>query len=221
MLSEFVFDDPNAHEKVKPGMEAIEVVENILKGNKDVTQLTVITHPVGLNWSQDYSTEEERKQNFLCAYEPEFTQSGIHPLKVAEFTKARIIDIQEKARKQCNNNHIVVSLTSEVVLIAGGKMHLAMMNFHPEGDYGTDEIVKALEFRHPGMPAVLLNSGRHQHLYGFELLSQRQWEEWMGTWAIPFYFIHPGYLGYRLSAGYSTLRLTSDAQFKPTVPYVT
>ncbi len=95
-----------------------------------------------------------------------------------------------------------------------------MMNFHPENGLGLGEVKKSLNHLCSDKRGVLLDSGRYFHYYGDFLLDQREWETFLGNFLLPFNLVHPGYIGYRLRDGYSTLRLTTDEKYKTKPPEV-
>jgi hypothetical protein len=197
------------------GMNSLEVLESIIDNHESIRKVSVIIHEVGLNWSQKYKTPEEMKENFLEAY------TGAKPTKKSiNFLRKDFLNLTYNYLKTQLYENEVMSFVSKVEDKNGNFLHIPMMNFHLENDFRIEEIRKTINFLYPEKKGVLLNSGRHSHYYGNFLLDQKEWESFLGNFLIPFNLVHPGYIGYVLRYGYSTLRLTADNKFKPKIPEV-
>ncbi len=200
---------------IKIGQKSLDICKYIVERNP-VESVKIIKHDVGLNWSQKYSNDEERRKNFLDSYKDANTTKEDYILSKKEFLD---LDL-EKTSKKLNKNE-VLSMTSKLKTNNDNYLHIPMMNFHPENNFGLDEILKSIEHTLPNKKGVLLDSGRYFHYYGTNfLLNQKEWEDFLGNFLIPFNLVHPGYIGYRLKEGYSTLRLTKHKIYKPKFPEV-
>ena len=196
------------------GMSALDVCKTIV-ASQPIEELKIISHEVGFNWSQKYLTEEERRENFIEAYIYDTPPKSTSYFSKKEFLKTSLDDMTKN-----NDPYDVISFVSAVETTDKKSLHIPMMNFHPESGFGLDEIRKALKYVTGNKDGVILESGRFYHYYGDFLLDQREWEKFMGKFLIPFNLVHPGYVGYRLQYGYSTLRLSSDKKFKTKKPEV-
>ncbi len=197
----------------KIGMSAIEVLKLILS-EQGVLQGTLVVHSVGLNWSQKYK-DEEKKYNILESFIDFKKDNRIYQFSPQELNNSNL----SKIVGDLNSNE-VVSMSSKVIT-QSGENHIPMMNFHPECDFGLSQINEVIkEEIFPNKQGLILDSGRHQHYYGNFLINNTEWEQMLGQFLVPFYLVHPGYIGYQLMRGFSTLRLTSDSQYKPKIPEV-
>lgn len=196
------------------GSTSLDVCKIIIQNNP-IEEVKIISHEVGLNWSQKYTTKEDRKNHFMEAYHHKKDPTNVYSLSREEFLNT---DLEEFSREL--NENEVLSFVSKVKTYEKTDLHVPMMNFHPENDFGLDEIKKSLRHIIKDKKGILLDSGRYYHYYGDYLLNQREWETFLGNFLIPFSLVHPGYIGYRLTCGYSTLRLTSNAKHKPQTPKV-
>ncbi|QQS39471.1 hypothetical protein IPM62_02570 [Candidatus Woesebacteria bacterium] len=192
-----------------------DVIKHLLISHQ-IKKVTLIVHKVGSNWSQRF-TNKSMRENMLAAYTDARVEIQSHSISSLEYLSLELSDFKERFTLKSNE---VVSLSSRVK-IRRTYLHIPMMNFHTENGFGEKEICKAIAYIYPNNKGVLLNSGRHQHYYCLDkLLSQSEWEKFLGNFLIPFNLVHPGYIGYQLYRGFSTLRITSQKEFKPQVPKV-
>lgn len=193
-------------------MTPFEVCKVIVSDNP-VETITLVKHKVGLNWTQKYTTPEMRRKHLLEAY-------AVRPMREYRFSKREFLngDYGEICRRLDGDD--VLSVVSRVEAAKGSHMHIPLMNFHPEGSFGLKEIKKALARACPRKHGALLKSGRFYHYYGDFLMSQREWEAFLGLFLIPVHLVHPSYIGHGLKYGYNTLRLTSGKTYKTKTPTV-
>lgn len=98
-------------------------------------------------------------------------------------------------------------------------MHIPMMDFRiPPSDVGLAVLRDAL-YRMGIQRGVLLDSGRSYHFYGFDLMNQSQWWEFMARTLLVAPFTDVRYVAHRLLEGTSILRLTKTP-LKPKTPVV-
>lgn len=97
--------------------------------------------------------------------------------------------------------------------------HIPMMDFRCEpSDRSLEFVVKAM--RKLGQrKGIVLESGRSYHYYGFELLDEEEWRDFMHRSLLLTPFVDPRYIGHRLLAGTARLRITAS-RGKPAVPRV-
>jgi len=200
--------------ELKLGATSLDVCK-VIVSHHPIKEIKVISHKVGLNWSQKYPGPNGKKDHFLEAYSHMTPPINEYLFSEEEFLSSDLREIsQELAEDE------VLFVVSKVKTSDGSYSHIPMMNFHPESNFGLSEIRTSLCRAHPGRSGALLNSGRFYHYYGDFLLNQRGWEAFLGYFLIPFNLVHPGYVGYRLVDGYSTLRLTADKKYKTKIPEV-
>ena len=197
------------------GQDAFNVCKVIIR-KQPIIQVRLIAHDVGLNWSQEYKTCVGRKKNILNAFSYTYATRRSYVLNREEFLNSELKYLKNKII----DSNEVLSITSRVLTSEGIYLHIPMMNFHPENGFGVNEIIFCIQYLYPKTEGALLNSGRFYHYYGNYLLTQLEWEAFIGSFLIPFHLIHPGYAGYRLMDGFSTLRLTAEPNYKPQIPIV-
>lgn len=198
----------------KVGQHSLEVAQNIARHHEEIAQLSLVQHDVFINWRQLHEDNDE-KAKWL-------QESFTHPLPIVErpLSRKEFLDLTLKDLHS-DTPHTVWSLTSKVLCKDGSIKHIPMMNFHPEIADTEPYIMSSLEYLFPGKPGVLVDSGRYLHYYGNFLISQEEWSHFLSEFLMPCILVSPRYIGHRLHDGYSTLRLTNDDEFKPTVPTVT
>jgi hypothetical protein len=173
----------------------------------------LVVHPVGLNWRQLHPDSRSR----VVGLDESLLQPGPfrgRPVRLDELRSA------VGALGRCNDG-LAVSVTSRVH-DAGGVFagHLALMNLHPAGFTGTDELCDALRRICPAHDGLLLSSGRFFHYYGFGLLGQAAWTRFLAQFLMPCALVSPRYIGHSLYRGFCSLRLNQVPPHKATAPYV-
>lgn len=94
-----------------------------------------------------------------------------------------------------------------------------MIDFRvPPGDYGLAAVREAVA-RMGIKRGAILDSGRSYHFYGFDLLTQKQWWEFMAQCLLLGPLTDVRYIGHRLLEGMGILRLTATP-LKPKAPVV-
>jgi hypothetical protein len=113
----------------------------------------------------------------------------------------------------------VLALCSRARLSTGDTAHIPMIDFrcHPSEDNAsaTIEILKEIGEKQ----GVLLNSGRSFHYYGMSLLSEREWQAFLGKFLLLSPIVDSRYIAHRLIDGFCRLRI-SETSIKPKIPEV-
>lgn len=202
----------------KLGMTASDVVWAIVKNQEDITAIALILHHVDINWRQKHAEPLDQISNYRTSLYQE------DPIKINVVSRESVLSDLEneiaKMEKDYESDHTVVSVTSKVNLPYGEMKHIPMMNFHPEVEH--DQLKSVIDFlREIGeKDGVVLESGRYFHYYGNCLMSEREWVRFSAIFLKPCVLVSPRYVGQILCNDYSTLRLTKDDIYKPTIPAV-
>lgn len=204
----------NNHSRSVPsmGVEAMEVAKDILR-TQEVNRVALMCHSASINWRQRFITTEQRLQNLDACLEYKNSKRALIELTVDEFNRLDTGDLNRMCQEELPDG--VVSLVSRP---DAKNPHIAMMNLHPSEGVMIDDVVKFIKKLWPNMEGYLLSSGRFYHFYGNALLDTSAWQEFIGNFLIAYDYVHPGYCGFRLIDGFSTLRLTSHPFYKPHVP---
>lgn len=175
----------------------------------------MLCHAITTNWRQRFTTARERMGNLDACLEYKVAGSRSISLSIDQILKLGT----EGLTKTCGETYSgsVMSMTS---LVKKGTAHIPMINLHPNEGVMISDIVAYVQRIYPGKRGYLLSSGRHFHYYGDFLVDEMGWREMLGYFLIAYDFVHPGYCGFRLFDGYSTLRLTAKSPHKPHVPKV-
>lgn len=194
------------------GADASHVVAHICQ-HYGIDEVKMLCHAASTNWRQRYTTTRQRLDNLEACLE----------YKIAERLPISLLTEQVfqlgtdglTATCEATFGGSVMSMTSSV---KNGSAHIPMMNLHPNEGVLIDDIVAFIRNIYPEKQGYLLSSGRHFHYYGDFLLDEPGWRELLGNFLIAYDFVHPGYCGFRLFDGFSTLRMTAHPIFKPHVP---
>lgn len=195
------------------GQNSFEVCQTIVDNHPEIVGTKLISHVVGKNWREINNTKEDKIKNLISGI------GHLNPIRHERYRRDNFLNLSLSQLPQLDK-HQVWSMTSCVGSDAiYDTMHIPMMNFHPDG-IGLQEIKEAIKIIAKNKSGVILDSGRYFHYYGNFLLTERDWISWMAEFLGPCILVSPRYIGHRLHHGYSTLRLTSDSEFKPKVPQV-
>jgi hypothetical protein len=192
------------------GQSALDVCKVVVEHQSEISELTLISHEVGINWRQRYETEQERLEHQLAGFEHS------KPIKQQDFSRNEFNNVTPEMISELRENQ-VYSITSKVGCNDRIDRHIPMMNFH---NTSLQDIKSALEYICGKRKGVILNSGRFFHYYGDFLLDEDKWTSFMGEFLMPTVLVSPRYIGHRIHDGYSTLRLTADKKYKPCIPKV-
>ncbi len=96
--------------------------------------------------------------------------------------------------------------------------HIPMMDFRCEPSSRNLKLVVEAMRRVGQQDGVVLESGRSYHYYGFNLLDEAGWLDFMYRNLLLTPFVDARYIGHRLLAGIARLRITAS-RGKPTVPH--
>lgn len=196
----------------KIGQNSLEVVQSIVRENKEIVDLRIISHKVSENWRQIHPNSTDKISHLIEALH--------HPQPIREETITR----EEFLKISLNDLDIlpadeVWSLTSRVSCNDGTEKHIPMMNFHPD-DISFEELKCAIKTIMPNFNGAILSSGRFFHYYGIRLLNQKEWIKFLTDFLMPCVLVSPRYIGHRIFNGYCTLRLTADQYVKKKIPEV-
>ncbi|QIE56100.1 hypothetical protein G5B40_11915 [Pikeienuella piscinae] len=194
------------------GAEASRVVAHICH-RQGVDEVTMLCHAASTNWRQRYTTTRQRLDNLEACLEYKVTKR--QPINLLTEQVSQLGTDGLKSTCDTTFGGGVMSITSSV---HHGIAHIPMMNLHPNEGVLIEDIVTFIRHIYPGRPGYILSSGRHFHYYGDFLVDESGWRELLGYFLIAYDFVHPGYCGFRLFDGYSTLRLTAQPPYKPHVP---
>ncbi|MBI1805632.1 MAG: hypothetical protein HYR76_01120 [Ignavibacteria bacterium] len=197
---------------VKLNDDALIVIQSIVEHHVEIVSLQLIAHTVGLNWRQRYATSKLQLSNLESAFYQDKPLQRLNYQR-EEFRNLSLDNLPEV------ESHVVWSMTSKVLCSDAQFRHIPMMNFHPTFGSLLD-IIKAIRLVCGTEPGFLLASGRYFHYYGNFLLNEREWEKFLASFLMPCCLVSPRYIGNRLLAGECTLRLTTNAMYKPVIPRV-
>lgn len=124
------------------------------------------------------------------------------------------------AQDLAKESHSSLLVSSRVVRTQDGLVrHLPMMDFRCEPSPNGQKLVGSSMRRLGQAKGVILESGRSYHFYGFDLLTEECWLEFMYRSLLLTPFTDPRYIGHRLLGGAARLRVTSSSG-KPVTPTV-
>lgn len=195
------------------GQNALDVCKVIVDHQPDISNIRLIVHNVETNWRQRYQTTNDKIEHMLDGFEHS------QPMKENEYSREDFLLLTLNDLLNLGENE-VWSITSMVQCVDGKMKHIPMMNFHPINGNQKNAIQKALKYICGNHKGVLLDSGRFSHYYGDFLLDENEWGQFMTEFLMPTILVSPRYIGHRLHAGFCTLRLTNEDQYKPQIPKV-
>jgi len=121
--------------------------------------------------------------------------------------------------KQRLGDEKVLAICSQCRTKSGSVWQIPMMDFHcPPTDQNLSRLKKAL-WSIGERSGAILESGRSYHFYGFRLLTQKQWSDFIARCLLLSPLVDQRYVAHRLLGGMSVLRITSS-RTKPYVPKV-
>lgn len=196
-------------------LNCIDVVkEIIIKLDLQLAQFTLFEHFVAINWRGRYFTVSQKKENLKAS----LVQHT--PFQEWNLLGKNILDDKFDPSIYVHEEHRVISLSSKIRLPNGQIKHLAMMNLHPEEELSLDNIINIVQEVTQYLPGYLLESGRYYHYYGFALLFENEWINFMAQFLMPTIIVSPRYIGHCLYRKYAALRLSTDTKYKTVLPYV-
>ncbi|MCC3771744.1 hypothetical protein [Streptomyces sp. UNOC14_S4] len=170
-------------------------------------------HEVGVNWRQRNVTARQRIESL--------PESLLHGPFESFFVKVGDRESAAKLYRAAGECRLALSVASRIRDEDMGLLgHLALMNLHPEGFLGREELGKAVLQVTGGIPGYLLTSGRFFHYYGRRLLSKAEWTDFAARFLMPCTMVSPRYIGHSLSRDTCCLRLNAVPPHKPSVPEV-
>lgn len=196
-------------------MNSIQVVQKMISElSLQKSTFTVFEHSVGKNWRQKHNTVLSKVKHLQEALVQR------KPLKKFTYLGEEIISESFKPEKLISEKNHVVSISSKLKDQHGKCKHLPMMNLHPHDKLDLSEIREMIEQITGNMSGYLLDSGRHYHFYGITLLNYMEWRKFMSQFLMPTVIVSPRYIGHCFYRDYAALRLSTDEEYKPTLPYV-
>ncbi|PHR18965.1 MAG: hypothetical protein COA37_18595 [Hoeflea sp.] len=196
------------------GADASQVVAHICQRH-EIKEVNMLCHPVSTNWRQRFTNTKQRLENLEACLEFKTAERQSINLLTEQVLKLGTDGLMATCEATFSGG--VMSMTS---LVKNGSFHIPMMNLHPNEGVLIKDILNFIRSIYPDKPGYLLSSGRHFHYYGDFLVNEAGWKELFGNFLIAYDFVHPGYCGFRIFDGFSTLRLTTHPIFKPHVPRV-
>lgn len=198
---------------MRKGASAVSVLQSIIKECcVDTWEVKLIAHHVEVNWRQKYKTTGERLAHL---------KEGLSQNTPIRTWKVRGSDLS-KAVPECTceakNINAVVSASSIVTSDTSTIRHLPLVNLHPAEHLSLDDVCDIVRETTDGMRGYLLETGRFYHFYGRATLSRRNWEHLLSQFLMPTIIVSPRYIGHSLYRGYTTVRLSTDENFKPMLP---
>lgn len=121
--------------------------------------------------------------------------------------------------QKCASDALGLAIYSTCRTFSDSIRHIPMMDFRCEA---TDNNLDIIEFalREMGqISGVILDSGRSFHYYGFHLLEESQWREYMVRASLLTPLVDGRYIAHRLLHGAAALRVNSTVG-KPFIPSV-
>ena len=181
-------------------------------GLSDETRVELLVHQGGQNWRERNTTPLDKISHLREGLRHEGPFSG-------ELVSIRRINHELAALRNRIGGLDVVSVTSRVFDPAGAQVdQLAIMNLHTEGFGSIEALTEAISEVTGGVSGYLLESGRYYHFYGKELMSYREWVNFLTSFLMPCVLVSPRYIGHSLFRGFCSVRLTSADPHKPMVP---
>ncbi|NOQ56276.1 MAG: hypothetical protein GQ477_05745 [Nanohaloarchaea archaeon] len=198
--------------KFQIGQNALDVCKVIIDHQPEISIIQLVAHEVNTNWRQQHQTTQDKLKYILDGFEHS------QPLKYQDYFRDEFNQLTFDELDKLEQNQ-VWSISSKVQCIDDEIKHIPMMNFHL-GNCSTEAIKIGLEYICGDNEGVLLDSGRFQHYYGDFLIKENKWTKFIAEFLMPTILIGSRYAGHVLYNGYSTLRLTTDNQYKPKIPEV-
>jgi hypothetical protein len=197
------------------GASSLEVAQSIVSSNEEVAAVRLFSHPVTSTWRHDFpdAAGQIRHVSRALSY-----VSGDLPsvrLERREFLAMTLDDLLGGAANEA------LSLSSSVDVVSGATMnraHLDLMNLTVDEGLDFEDLVSALQAIQDSKTGYLLESGRHFHYYGSDLISSDHWPAYMGRFLLHRPLVSFEYIGYRLIAGSCALRLNAVPPKKPLSP---
>jgi len=198
---------------IKIGQNSLEVCKEIVRNHTEISEIYLIAHAVLLNWRQINNTAEKQIENLLQGLVID------NPLKKQIYSRKDFLGLRIQDLERLGDN-IVWSMTSKVKCLDGSIKHIPMMNFHPESNLTVPKIIEIIKRITNNKKGFFLETGRYYHYYGNFLLTEKEWLRFLSRFLATCVLISPRYIAHRLYDGYCTLRLTTDAEFKPKIPKI-
>jgi hypothetical protein len=216
---------------VRVGSDALAVLRSIVEENVDIAAVALVAYAPRPNIEQRLRLARPIEELDAAA----LVGAGGSPSRVStellrhdsEGDADRVYEVRRddldgkltNAVTEAAGAGLVLGLRSRCKRVDGSVAHIPMMDFRaPVGPQGRDAVLASL--RGLGLShAVVLESGRSYHAYGWELMDPDSWVEFMARCVLLAPLTDVRYIGHRLLAGTAVLRLTSGAG-KPTAPKV-
>ncbi len=196
------------------GMTAPEVIVEIIEAHPEISSLMFEIYASKKNLELEPVIQILTSLERMVYHKP-FGLDKAFWLKRSELTveylNRRINELSEKD---------VLAVTSRVKIgDAEDLLQIPMMDFRCAV---TEENLEKLcaFFRHIGRSGAILISGKSYHFYGSELVSEKEWFEFMGKCLLLVDCTDTRYVGHRLIDGHCTLRISKEIR-RPRIPWVT
>lgn len=192
-------------------MSAPEVVIEIVRQNVDIKEVLFKTYTPTKNLEEDREGQTI-SINQMLRHCP--TPESDFYLKREEITLDNINKIIGALNKET-----VLGIASKVKLNSQESIvHIPLMDFKCE--ISSQNLDKIKEFlRKVDQEGVILETKRSYHFYGFKLITTEEWYRFLGRCLLFSDFTDSRYVGHRLIAGFSVLRISENIT-RYTVPKV-
>jgi len=196
-------------------LTSCEVVGHIVDSNPHIESLTLVTYHEGLNWHELPRRGED--SHFLMPLSGLEQDSGERILTRHSRNEMSAETLRVIAQSLRENQ--VLGLVSAVSLLDQGSRHIPMMDFKCNPSTRNRDVLMLLLRKIGQRKGYLLESGRSFHYYGIELLSEEEWQVFLGKCLLMSDYVDDRYIGHQLVDGYCVLRL-SAGKLRPGVPTV-
>lgn len=194
------------------GQTPLQLLHQVVEDRPNIDSLNIISHAPARPWR-----ETQAPKGSASTYKGVF-QSVAEPDARISLSRSEFLQLTEESLRDLAAPGHVVSFCSDL-LRDGEKLHVPMINFAPYAASKLTEILEVAAENPYSPPGAIFRSGRSFHYYGSELLDEINWRRFCASWLLPIGLVTQEYIGYRLIAGFSTLRMTSLTPLKPTIPY--
>jgi hypothetical protein len=194
---------------------AYEVVADVVSFNPAIETVNLVSYEESSTWRDVLPPGEDAPVPLLLKGLEQDRRPRV-------LTKVPRLDVAaEKLREIAASlgEHRLLGICSTVRLVGGRSLHIPMMDFMCASSPSNLELLTSLLGNLRLGRGCLLDSGRSYHYYGFRLLSEEDWQRFMGRCLLMSGFADDRYIGHQLVDGHCVLRLSSG-KLKAQVPLV-
>ena len=199
----------NLHSVFKTGMEAPEAIAKIAEMSPSISTMYFYAYHPTYNVKESMRGRRGRPLMPRLLYH-DFT-NGQYKLRRGEITVEKIREITGSLGEDC-----VLGVMSKV-RAGRSRLHIPMMDFDYRKCEARWDIIESF-FRQIDQEGIIIHSGRAYHFYGFRLLNEKEWLDFLGKCLLS-ELVDERYVGHRLIDGCGILRI-SACPLRPMVPAV-